>query len=361
MDFKEQLLQQAMKEKGFHFTGNSFTTLPPSKSFAQDMAKLGLDAVGDTPVFNLPSNGVPAQYLIAYATTIIEQIMLKRAFKEVGEDYQIGSFETNQHMIPVLGYIGSVSPYGDFSTNGKSGINATFPMRDFYRGQTNVQYGDLENEQLATAKINNVAFNQKAAATAISIGQNKAFFYGNQNSSGVFLSQTYGFFNDPAITYIPATTGSVSGKTFWSQKQQQEITFDIKTLYQQLQKQLGNNLRPEDKLLLIMSGQASGDFLANFNQYGLAAGSAYDQVKKVYPNLELVIVPECNTNQNGSVHLVAQDCVDGGAVRNLFSYQLRTHRLVPLSSSAYQKFSFGTGGCLIVAPLGVASMSGIGE
>lgn len=343
----------AFADKGIHFD----RSLNPVFVNDSQAARMAMDV--DTPVFNPPSNGVPPQYLIAYANQVIEQLLLKRAWQEIGADYQMGSFSTDSIMVPVQGISGYTSPYGDYSGSGEATVNNTFPMRDFYRGQTHAQYGELEEAQLAEAKINIVSSSQYSVAQTIAIAENKAFFYGNVDSSGVFLQKNYGLLNNPANnSYTPVAAGLQSGNVPWSEKYSQEILQDVIAAYAILQEQLGSNLTKKDRLLLCCSGIASA-YLNNSNTFG--GVSAIDLIKGAFPNLVEVTAPEYADNQGGSFQLIAIDKLPGGAVRNLYSYIYRAHRLIPQESAFRQKFSFGTGGCLVALPQAIANMSSIGS
>jgi ATPase subunit of ABC transporter with duplicated ATPase domains len=57
-----------------------------------------------------------------------------------------------------------VSSYGDFNTNGKSDVNATWPQRQSYLFQTIVEYGDLQVARAGEAKLNWVSELQTSAA-----------------------------------------------------------------------------------------------------------------------------------------------------------------------------------------------------
>ena len=346
-------LLHAAAARGIHFERGLNPMFVPNLQ----VERMAMDS--GTPTWNMASNGVPPQYLLAYANQVIEQLVEKRAYMEIGAEYQLGDFATEQIQVPVQGYIGYTAPYGDLSTDGRSSVNNTFPMRDFYLGQTVGEYGEREEAQLAKAKINIVAATQESSANTLAIAQNKAFFYGNVNSQGVFLQQNYGILDNPASNgYTPVVAGATSGKVPWSQKTPPEINTDVVAAYAILQTQMGNNLSNRDRLLLCLSGVASAYLYATTNEYGI---SAYDTLKKNFPNLEVVEAPEYAANQGGSFQLIAIDKIRGGVVRDLFSYKFMAHRIAPQVSSFYQKFSFGTGGCLIVLPAAVASMSSIGS
>ena len=353
-------LQAIYEQQGIHFDPRLFVGFGQDTMHVESLAMdsmMAMDALNAN--WNPNSNGTPPQFLIQYAPDVIEQLTLKRAYLEIGREMQIGDFSTEQQAVPVEGLVGYIADYDDYSSDGKSDNNYTFPMRDIYVGQTVIQYGERETAQLAKAKINAAANKQFSAAETIAIAQNKLFFFGNQNSAGAFLAQTYGLLNDPdLVPYTPVAAGATSGSVTWSGKQSQEIYTDINAAYAILQSQLGAKLTPKDRLLLCVSGVASS-YLGATNSYGLA--TAWSLIKAQYPNIELVTAIEYGNNQGGSFQLIAIDKIRSGAVRDLFTYKFMAHMVSPQGSSFRQKFSFGSGGCLLSLPAAVASMSGIGS
>lgn len=343
-------LLKAYERKGIYFDANDVVILdhPQGKG-----SLMGMDA--DTPVFNISSTGVPFQFLTAYAKKPIEQILLKRAYKQIGKDYQMGNFASTTAMIPVQGLVGEVTPYDDYSTLGTSDVNNTYPQREFYRGQTIIQYGDLEVEATAEAKIDIIASKRYSASQAIAIAQNKLFFVGNVNSSGQFVSKTYGILNDLGLNAsVPAPNGN------WSLANALNIYNDFLYAFQVLVNQMGNNVDQNAKMLFATSGQA----YTYINAVTTLGISVAQMIKEAFPNMTFVTAPEYLTLASGSdalggFQLILEDAIDEGAAVDLFSYKYRGHGTVRQASSYIEKVSFGSGGCAVLCPAAIVTVTGL--
>lgn len=343
-------LLQAYERKGIYFSPDDVVILDHPKA---NQSLMGMDA--DTPVFNINSQGVPFQFLTAYAKKPINQILMKRAYSQIGEEYQMGDFATQNVMIPVQGLVNEVQVYDDYSTSGTSDVNNTYPLRDVYRGQTVIQYGDLEVEATASAKIDIIASKRYSAAQAVAIAQNKLFFVGNVNSSGQFISKTYGILNDLGLNAsLPAPNGN------WSLANALNIYNDFLYAFAQLQTQMGNNVDANSRMLFATSGQA----FTYINAVTTLGISVSKMIKDAFPNLEFVTAPEYLTLASGSdalggFQLILKDAIDEGAAVDLFSYKYRSHGTIKQVSSFIEKISFGSGGCGVLAPLAIITITGL--
>lgn len=313
----------------------------------------GMDA--NTPVFNIGSTGVPYQFLTSYVKKPIKQILMKRAYSEIGQEMQQGNFATNNVMIPVQGLVNEVAAYDDYSTTGMSDVNNTYPQRDIYRGQTVIQYGDLEVEATAEGKIDIIGSKRYSAAQAIAIAQNKLFFVGNVNSSGQFISKTYGLLNDPGLNpSLPAPNGN------WSLANALNIYNDFLYAFQQLVTQMGNNVDQRARMKFVTSGQAF-TYINAVTTLGISVSA---MIKNAFPNVEFITAPEyltlaSGTDALGGFQLILEDAIDEGAAADLFTYKYRGHGTVRQASSFIEKVSFGSGGCAVLAPLAIVTITGL--
>ena len=348
-----QALLNAYERKGIYFHPDDVVVLDSPKGAASLM---GLDA--STSVFNPASNGVPFQFLTEYAKKPIKQILNKRAYMEIGQEYQMGNFATQQVMIPVQGLVSEVQPYGDYSTSGTSDVNNTWPLRQLYLGQTVIQYGDLEVAATAEAKIDTISSKRYSAAQAIAIAQNKLFFVGNVTSTGAFASATYGILNNPGnLPSKPAPNGN------WGVSSANEainIINDINYAFSVLETQTSNNITADSKLILALAGQAIA-YMNTPTQLGIMVKA---MIAEAYPNMRIVSAPEyltltSGTDNLGGFQLIAEDLIDEGAVADLFSYKLRSHGTVRQVSSYIEKMSFGSGGCAVLATLAICTITGL--
>lgn len=320
--------------------------------------KMAMDV--DTYTFNPSSNGVPAWFTTVNLNKIIDQLLITRKYTEIGEPLQYGNFESTTAQFGVVGLSGQVEPYADYSASQMSDINVTWPTRDVFRGQTNIQYGELEVATMSSAKIDAVSKKQYAAAMNVAIAQNKMFFYGNLNSSSAFINRIFGLLNDPSLNAATPATNGGGSSPLWATKAgtasgAQDIANDvIVTAYSVLQSQMGGNVSLDDEFMLCCSTTASS-YLNASNIYGLNAAKI---IKDTMPNVKFVFAPEYKTI--GSFQLIATKSLGENLVKDLFTYKMRGHALVPTSSTSYaQKWSFGTSGCALLQYAPVATISGI--
>ena len=347
---KTELLE-FYEKKGIHFKNRIPVLVKDNDTFRQTVMD------NDTYTYNPQSNGVLPWQLMINANKIVDQILLKRAYTKVSESFQQGGFATPIIQFTTRSFNGDMELYDDFSATQKSDINVTFPILDVVRLQTVIQYGDLEVEELSFAKIDAIASKENSAATIMSIAQNKLFFYGNLNTAGAFITKTFGLINNPQLNAsIPITNGS-GANPLWSDKAQrgasQDIVNDVVvTAFNALQIQVGGNVSKDDKLLLIVSSYQAGT-LDSTNNFGL---TPLAQIKKTLPNLEIEYVPEY---QSAHVfQLIAVNVIGENVIKDLFTYKYRGHGIVRDLSAMKQKLSFGSGGCGLLAPLAVVTLSG---
>lgn len=347
---KTELLE-FYKTKGIHFDGRTPVLVKDNDTFRKTV----IDA--DTFTYNPQSNGVLPWQLMINANKIIDQILLKRAYTKVSDSFQQGGFANKFIQFTNRSFNGGMETYDDFSATQKSDINVTFPILDVVRCQTVIQYGDLEVEELSLAKIDAVASKENSGATIMSVAQNKLFFYGNLNGAGAFITKTFGLINNPQLNAsVPVTNGSGSSP-LWSDKASrgasQDIVNDVVvTAFNALQTQIGGNVDKTDKLLLIVSSYQAGTLEAT-NSFGL---TPLAQIQKTLPNLEIQYVPEY---QSAHVfQLVAVNAIGENVIKDVFTYKYRGHGIVRDLSSMKQKLSFGSGGCGLLAPLAVVTLSG---
>lgn len=312
----------------------------------------------DSYGWNIPNNGVPAWLTLVNINKIVEQLVVKRAYMQVGDALQYGSFETNVGQYTTVSLQGELEPYADFSASVISDNNYNYPMRDVVRCQTVIQYGDLEVATLSTAKIDAVGQKQYSATTNMAIGQNKLFFYGNLNSSNAFINQNFGLLNDPSLNPATPATNGTGSSPLWSDKAKRGASQDIAndvivTAFEVIQSQMGGNIELTDKFKLCLSPTASA-YLNTANQFGLVPSAL---IKNVMPNIEFVYAPEYASI--GSFQLIATDAIMENMVKDFFTYKVRAHTLIPSMSGARQKWSFGSFGCLILNYAPVVTISGI--
>lgn len=357
MKTRQEMLDIYKNKYGIHFDKFNPLICDSEDSYRKEALKVAKDE--DFYIYNPASNGVPAWMTLVNMNKIIPQLLIKRAYTEIGEPMQQGSFETNKLQYALIGLNGEVEPYSDFSGTLKSDINATFVTRDVFRAQTVIEYGELETATMSTAKIDAVSQKQYSASMNIAIAQNKLFFFGNVNSAGAFISSTFGLLNDPGLNAaVPATNGG-SSSPLWSVKSQSptgatDIANDVVvTAFKEMQDQMGGQIRLDDEFYLCVSTTASA-YLNTTNQFSL---NPVEIIKKTMPNIKFIYAPEYSTIN--SFQLIAAKSIGENLVKDLFTYKVRAHNIVPQLSSYNQKWSFGSAGCAILQYAPIVTISGI--
>jgi hypothetical protein len=242
--------------------------------------------------------GTPVELLTYIDPKVIEILFAPRnATKLFGEVIK-GDWTTERRKYALSEIGGNVAPYGDFSENGQADINNEFMSQDYFRFQTMVRYGDFEVARTALAKIALIAGKQKAANLLISIMSNRIYMYG---ISGLDI---YGILNHPLLpAYLTATTGATTSATDWKDKTADEIFEDFLKLIADLISKSSSLIDATSKFKSGISTNLLA-YLQKTNQFGI---SVTDLLKKNYPNLEIIPIPEFSTSAGEVVYIIAPD------------------------------------------------------
>ena len=159
-----------------------------------------------------PANvGVPSAFTAYIDPKIVQILFAKTAATKLGIEAQVGKWTDNSYTFPVEELAGDVEAYSDFQNGSSVDVNYEFPVREQFRFQTTLKYGDFEAELAAAAKLSLVAGKQRASASIIERAQNKFYLFGVEGK------EIYGLLNDPnspdSISPI-----SANGKSTWADK-----------------------------------------------------------------------------------------------------------------------------------------------
>lgn len=313
-----------------------YTGHQPIELDARARNMIAMDA---SPLVTSPNAGVPS-LLTTYVdpkviAVLVEPMKMAQAFSEVKK----GDWTTNSAMFPMVESVGETSTYGDFNENAMSDVNVNYPSRQPYQYQTIIRIGEREMAIAGQARIDWVSQKQISAALALNKFQNKTYVYG---VSGL---QNYGMINDPGL--LPSITD-----TSWAAKDGQGVYDSLQKLFVQLVQQGGGLIDREESMTLLLSPAMDAQ-LTKTNQYNV---NVSDQLKKNFPNLKVVTVPEYATSAGELVQLVV-DSYEGQPTAELgFTEKMRVHPLVQMKSGFEQKRSQGSYGAIIYRPLFIASM-----
>lgn len=322
---------------------------------AMDSAN-GFGAVGTmTTASNV---GFPVQYFNYIDPNVIHIMFSAMNADKLMPMRKLGDFTQDYVTIPVSEYAGEVTSFSDFTTNGRADLNLSYPMRQCFRYQTNIMYGDFEMARAAVARVQLVAEKQKSAAFVMAKAENAIYLYGVE---GVAM---YGLLNDPNLDEpITPATAQVNGesKTTWPDKVKDKLEAanniynDILALWLDLQDKNSGLLDDNTHVVLALSQKRAG-LLTTANVYNV---SVKELLKNSIPNLEIVVIPELSLEEGERMYMIVSDIAGQSVGFNAFSEKLRAYPVDNHASWWEQKFSAASFGCVITQPSLISCMSGI--
>lgn len=309
----------------------------------------------DAALATQPNIGAPAAIYTYLDPRVIDVLFAVTNATQFFEKTKIGDFVDEFANFPVEEITGSVGPYADYGDGPSVDVNMNYPVRQNYRYQTTLKYGDLELEKSTKAKINLAARKQNAAAQIIARAENAFQLY------GVKGMEIYGMLNDPNI---PETISpiSVNSKSTWADKVAADpnnaatlVYNDVAKLWMELAANNGGHLDVNTPVVLGISNKMIG-YLTQPNQFGK---TAKQMLEENYRNIKIVQLPELSTEAGEMLYMAATDVLGESSGFCAFSRAFQLGRLIPKMSSFEQKASAGTWGCVITRPSMVATMTGI--
>lgn len=351
---------EALAQRGAHFFG-------AEHAYVEDAWKSDFNLAMDAQpqLTTDPNSGIP-QWLTTFIDPTIINILFSplKAAKIFGE-VKKGDWLMQTALFPIVEYTGEVSSYGDFSNNGRTGLNSDFPNRQAYLYQIIKEYGELEMERAGLARISWASELDRAAINILNRFQNNTYFFGVQGL------QNYGGLNDPNLTASLDPAPKAAGGTTWfvngnPNATANEVYNDILSIYEQLVIQAGGvvELDMEQTMVLAMSPavQVALDFT---NTYGI---TTRDMLRKAFPNMRMETAVQYGVQSASNapgivagnlVQLIAENAGGQDTAFCAFNEKLRTHKIVIDLSSYKQKATQGTWGTVIRQPYAIASMLGV--
>lgn len=309
----------------------------------------------DAAMSSQPNIGAPAAIYTYLDPRIIDVLFGVTNATQFFEKTKIAEWVDDFANFPVEEVTGQVGPYNDFGDGVQTDVNYEYPVRQNFRYQTTIKYGDLEAEKMSRARINLAARKQNAAAQIIARAENKFQLYGVEGM------EIYGMLNDPNLPES-ITPISVNTKTTWADKVAADpnnaatlVFNDVNKLWQELTSNNGGHLDVNAPIVLGVSNKMIG-YLTQPNQYGKTAKV---MLQENYPNLKIVQLPELSTDAGEMLYMTVTDLYDDATGFCAFSRAFQLGRLIPKLSSFEQKASAATWGCVIRRPSLVATMLGI--
>lgn len=345
----DPILQALAERAGVHFMGQPGLSMQAPNA-ALRMAHDGFACDAQPTLITVSNSGIPAFLSTYIDPKLIDVLVSPMAAAEiVGSEVKKGDWITKTAMFLMVESTGETSSYGDYSENGRAGVNSNFPQRQSYHYQVMTQWGEEELENAGLARIDWANRLNIASVLTLNKFQNKSYFFG---VSGL---QNYGLLNDPNLNAAIVPTTKVAGGTGWTNATAIEVLADVQKLYKQLQTQAGGLIDLTTKMTLAMSplSQVALTKTTDFNV------NVSDILKKNFPGMTVKVAPEYTTASGELVQLIADE-IDGQRTADVaFTEKLRAHPITVMSSSFKQKKSQGTWGCIVYRPVFIGQMLGV--
>lgn len=319
--------------------------------------ELAMDAVTASTYAQPGTVTAPNAGIMSLLTTyidpkLIEVLLAPTEAENIYGATKKGDWVTQTAAFGMIENTGEAASYGDFNESGRSDMNVNWPQRQSYNFQTFTEWGDMELERYALARVDAAARKNISSANTLNRMMNLIAFYG---VSGL---QNYGALNDPnlAAALTPAT--KAAGGTSWSVATPTEIIADIQAGYASLQQGThgtAGNINLKSKMTLALS-PVSETYLVTPNSFGL---NAMTLLRTTFPNMEVKTAVQFQSGSTYSYQLFVDEIEGQRTMETAFNEKMRAHRMVMATSSMRQKKSAGSWGTIVYRPIGVASMAGI--
>lgn len=323
---------------GIHFMGKPGEGSLLLKAMDREM---GWDA--QPQLVTTANSGILSLFTTYVDPRIIEILVSPTKAAELYGERKLGDWTEDTAAFPVAERTGVTTSYGDYAEGGVAGANVNWPQRQSYHYQVFTRWGERELERNAKAKIDWANQVNEASVLALKKFQNASYLF------GITGLQNYGGVNDPSLPPAIVVT------SVWSASTPDVIYADIVRLVQQAVAQANGLIDAEQSFTM---GISPGN-VTNFNKTNTYNVNVFDQIKKNFPNIKIVTVPEFSTAGAGGTELVQliADSVEGQkTVDSAFTEKMRAHAMITLDSSWRQKKSQGTWGTVFYAPIFVASI-----
>ena len=336
------------REWGIHFAADVGDWID-----SQAAMQMAMDA---QPVFTTAVNGgIPNIFTTFVSPQVVRVLQTPNMGAKIYGEKKEGDWTKDEAIFPVIENEGFVNSYGDFSTSGRSDVNANFVNRQSYFFQTHIEYGDREVDRAGAANLNWISEKQISAAKTLDKFLDYTYHF------GVAGLQCYGVLNDPALSaaLTPSTKQAGNGNRWIFNgainAQPTEVFNDLLNLFTQLQLQAPSYITDDTPMALVLPNTVISA-LYTVNIYGL---TAEEQLKKRFPKLEIIQDFRYATAAGNVVQLIAKELDGNQTGYCAFAEKLRDHRLVLAESSMRQKKTSGTWGAVLRYPMGIAQMLGV--
>lgn len=324
----------------------------------------------DAPYTNIPSltldpnSGVPSLLTTLIDPQVYEVLFAPNMAAEIMGEVRKGTWLDETTIFPVAEATGEVSSYGDYATNGRSGVDTNFPQVQAYLFQTIKEYGERELERAGLARINWVTEIDRASAINLNKFTNYTYFFG---VSGL---QNYGLINNPFLSAYLTPAPKAAGGTAWVNASGQvvatanEIFNDVQSVFLQLVSQNAGLVNKKTKMTLALD-PTSEAAMTQTNTFNV---NVADLLAKNFPNMTIKTAVQygakSGTNPQGvsggnAMQLIADEAEGQKTGFCAYNEKMRAHPIIREMSAFRQKVTSGSWGCVLRYPAGIAQMLGI--
>lgn len=302
----------------------------------------------DVALITTANNGIPSMFTAFVDPKVVEVLTAPLKATELFPEVQKGDWTTETDVFMNVEFTGETAPYGDFANEGVSGHNVEFPQRQAYGFQNMTIWGDRQVAVAGQAKLNYVSLQQKASAMILMRRMNEIYL------NGISGLQNYGILNDPNYIASAVPTTGAGGNT-WALKTYAEKFADFKKAFSGLVSQTVGLVDANTPMICAIPPSCDAQ-LSDQNSFGQ---SLRDQLKKEWPNLSFVTIPEFATASGNLMRLIVPsfDGMPTGEVA--FCEKMRAHGVIRKASSYEEKKSSRAFGHILYRPAFVYSILGI--
>lgn len=321
---------------GIHFPA-SVTNFAPLAEYAND-------AVSLAPTWETAANSGIPEFLTKWVDPRgIEILLAPMAAAQIFPEVKKGDWTTTSAMFRTVEPGGQVATYGDYSPNGMSTSNTTYPQRQSYSFQTWTEWGHKELAQAGAGYIDLAADKERASVLNLAKFMNKSHLF------GVAGLQNYGLSNDPALPAAVAATVN------YATAAPEDIVNDFVRQVSLLVAQSNGIINGTEAMVFATAPSV----IANMDRTNLYGLSARTKLRETYPNIEFVAVPEYDTAAGRLGQLWVKE-LEGLPTAELgFTEKMRAHSVEQYSTYTRQKKSAGTFGAVIYRPFAVTQTLGL--
>ncbi|MHB8272522.1 hypothetical protein [Bradyrhizobium sp.] len=333
------------------------------KHSGASIEQLAMDAAGTLGTD--PNSALPAMLTTSIDPDVIRFVFAPLQMAAImGGEVKAGDWLAETRIFPVIEHTGEISSYGDFSNNGRTGVNFNYPNFQSYLYQTFIAYGERETERADLMRINYVGELTQAAADLLNRFGNLAYAF------GIVGLQNYGLINGPYLSaYLSPAIKAWGGTTWFNSGSPaataNEVYNDILAVVEQIINQTNGAVDMDAPMTLALSPQSQ--LAMKFtNSFGVSVAGL---LKDGFPNMKVKSAPQygqkTSTNSQGyspvgnTFQVIVDKISNSRVAYPAFNEKLKAHKLIPEASAWKQKMTSGVWGTIMRMPVGIAGMLGV--